>query len=190
MGNRMMTVFRIFFLLLFSPLCSKNIETAFETASKCEVFFSPDDHVASRLISLIDAEKESLAVAAYAFSHSKIATALCSAHARGVKVEVIVDPYSLTFSSVLKKMTKAGIPVWIWKGEKTAALMHDKFCLFGDRAIWTGSFNFTNRADAANQENAILIHDKEIAKKFKLQFQKIRDSGCKKFVLESSNKDG
>lgn len=169
-------------LLLLSPFAL--------SAAKCQAFFSPDDQVASKLISLIDEEKESVAVAAYTFSHGQIANALIAAHGRGVKVEVIVDPYSLKFSSLLKKMAKAGIPVWIWNAtsEEGSSLMHDKFCLFGERAIWTGSFNFTQRADKANQENAILIQDKEIAKKFKLQYQKILERGCRRFEVKLNDK--
>ncbi len=172
----MMVFLRLFFLLFFL-----NLSAGSSPSTHCEVFFSPDGHVADHLVQLIHEEQESLHVAAYAFSHAKIAEALCDARARGVKVELIVDPFSLNFCAV-KKVAQAGVPVWVWNTEggdkRNAPLMHDKFCLFGERAVWTGSFNFTKKADHSNQENAILIRDTEIAKKFSSQFQKMRKEGC------------
>ncbi|MFI5334217.1 MAG: phospholipase D-like domain-containing protein [Chlamydiales bacterium] len=148
-----------------------------------QVFFSPEDHLADQLIGLIEQEASSIGVAAYAFTHWKIAKALCAAKERGVNVEIIIDPFSLKFSSIIKKLAKSEIPIWVWDptGSSTEpALMHDKFCVFGENVVWTGSFNFTYSADHFNRENALLIKNPDMAKKFKVQFQALKQ-GCKKY---------
>lgn len=184
----MMMLLRVLLCALMLPLCA-----AGKSANSCQVYFSPDDSVAQKLVALIEQEKESLCVAAYAFSHGKIAQALIDAKDRGVKVEVIVDPYTLSFPTQMKKMHKAGIDIWVWdppvKGNKRPPLMHDKFCLFGEKAVWTGSFNFTYTADVANQENALLIQDEKIAKVFKKQFQKIKEQGCREYQVKEEKKE-
>jgi phosphatidylserine/phosphatidylglycerophosphate/cardiolipin synthase-like enzyme len=174
----MRTIFIVLFALVFAPLSAETVKEE----TRCQVYFSPDDHVADHLIDLIHKEEKSIEIAAYAFSHSRIATALIDAKKRGVLVEVVVDPFSLKFSSLLNRMVKVGIPVWVWKHEqnqeKYPPIMHDKFCLFGGKSIWTGSFNFTYHADTMNRENAIYIQDKALAKKFHKQFEKIKSGAA------------
>ncbi len=179
-------IFLLSFLALFSPLVA-----AVPDDLPLQVFFSPEDHLADRLISLIEKEESSIAVAAYAFSHWKIAKALCDAKERGVKVEVVVDPFSLKFSSILKKLTKSEIPIWVWdplSSSTGSSLMHDKFCLFGEKAVWTGSFNFTYYADHSNRENAILLNDPQIVKKFKAHFENLKKTGCKRYKISPDKK--
>ncbi|MFS8563731.1 MAG: phospholipase D-like domain-containing protein [Rhabdochlamydiaceae bacterium] len=108
-----------------------------------------------------------------------------NAKKRGVDVQVIVDKYSVKVRSSLAKMVDAGIFVSVWdpgKGKKDKqALMHNKFCVFGSEAVWTGSFNFTYRASRLHQENVVVLRNKEIAAEFKKQFNNIKLRGCLPF---------
>lgn len=158
------------YILLFLPMA------AFCMSADCEVFFSPQDELANRLIELIDKEKKSIKVAVYSMTHVGIAKALDRAKQRGVQIEVLVDPNSVKFRSSIKKLVEAKIPVFVWDrhlrlGEgKKKSLLHDKFCIFGDTAVWTGSFDFTN---LRNHENAINIQSGEVAKSYLAQFSKM-----------------
>ncbi len=186
-----MHIFRyllVFLLSLSSLQAAKNTEE-----KSCEVLFSPDDHLAERLIKLIENENKIIQIATYAFSHTDIAKALCKAKKRGAQIELIVDPFSLSFSSALNKMAQADIPILVWSPppssvkDERSSIMHDKFCIFGDSIVWTGSFNLTHKADHSNQENALIIYDKTIVKKYKKQFQLLKDRGCRLYELR--NKD-
>lgn len=166
---------RIFLVFLF--FCA----TLAASPKKVEAFFTPDDHLADKLISLIEKEKRSVHVAIYTFSHQGIVSALCDARGRGVEVTVIIDPFSLNFPGTLKKLSAARVPVWIWRpacSEKKLPLMHDKFCILGGKEVWTGSFNFTYDADRRNAENALVLRDEEIAQKFEEHFQALKTHGC------------
>lgn len=172
-------------LTLFS-ISDPTLLTALEKAAVSEVYFSPEDGVADRLISRINEERESIRVAVYCLMHTGIAKALKSAFARGVDIEVIVDPYSIKSRSPIMRMVEKGIPVYVWNPKqivnsnknKKKPLMHDKFCVFGDHTVWTGSFNFTREGTFANRENVVVMEGADIAKSYLCEFTAIKEAGC------------
>lgn len=170
-------------LLLLAP-----IYTFAAHPASCEVYFSPKDGVAQKLIELIDKEQKSVKVAIYSMTHTGIAKALVRAKERGVDVQVIVDPFSVKIRSSVERLADADIPLYVWdqnlqiKGEtrlKRRAIMHDKFCLLGEQLVWTGSFNFTHDAAYRHQENVVTIDSRSIAQKFKEQFDQMRLYECR-----------
>lgn len=174
-------------LLAISPLMAQEKEPI----SNYQVLFSPRDHLADELISMIEKERKSIKVAIYCLTHGGIVKALSQAQARNVAIEVIVDPYSLRSKSVLKQMDKASFPVLVWnpdpefkqlrngkKIKKKQPLMHDKFCVFGEDRVWTGSFNFTLDATAVHQENALIVENRSIASSYLAEFERVKRSGC------------
>ncbi len=168
--------FRTFFLQL-TFLFSAVAFSAQKELPAIQVFFSPKDQVARRLISLIEKEQKSIRVAVYCITHRGIAEALVQAKKRGVDVEVIVDPFSVKNRLPVDRIARCGIPVFVWESQvnkKKKALMHDKFCVFGAKGVWTGSFNFTYNADLENCENALFFEDAEIAKRYLDQFKIIK----------------
>lgn len=151
------------------------------TPANCEVYFSPKDHLAKRLVDLIDQEKKSIKVAIYCITHREVAAALVRAKQRGVAIEVIVDPFAVKTRSAIHSLLKGGVPLFVWDHElcaqvrqKSHPLMHDKFCVFGDQLIWTGSFNFTYDATNIHQENVVTLESREIANKYLDQFAQMK----------------
>lgn len=184
----MLQRFFLFFVVFFGVACSG----AF-SAESSKVYFSPKDDVASRLISRIDNEKKQILVAVYCLTHRGVADALVKAKKRGVVVDVIVDPFSLKSRIAVLKLKQGGVTVSVWdpdlivpkEGGKLSRqsnrrpLMHDKFCVFGDSVVWTGSFNFTYDATRFHRENVIVIDDSEIAAQFQKQFFDIKSQGTR-----------
>ena len=172
-------IFFLYFLSILSCGCSYT-----ESPAICSVYFSPDDKLADRLVQLIEEEKSTLYVAVYCLTHHKVTDALIEAKGRGVDVQIIIDPYSLDLTKNIERLAKAHIPIYVWdpchcekpRGDKRA-LMHDKFCVFSDQ-VWTGSFNFTHKATAFNEENAILIKSESMVKEFAARFLHIQQQGC------------
>lgn len=172
-------------LLALAVLCSPLWLEAKKEEALCQVYFSPKDHLAERLIDLIEREEKHIQIAAYCLTHRKIAQALIQARGRGVVVELILDPYSLKAGS-MSEVVKAGIPVYIWEPTSRSAknkkfkqaLMHDKFCVFGKKIVWTGSYNFTYKATSSNQENAVVLESAALAGQFSEQFEEIKRDYC------------
>lgn len=145
-----------------------------------KAFFAPDDNPRDILIDLIKCEKKSILTAIYTFTDKDLAMAFIDAHSRGVKIEVIADRnYGGDRFSRIAQLANHKIPIWIYQtsqDEKSASLMHDKFCIFEDNILrksilWTGSYNFTRRANIANQENIIVIDNPDVVNSFKNHFE-------------------
>ncbi len=52
--------------------------------------------------------------------------------------------------------------------------MHHKVLIIDEETVITGSFNPTKNGDEGNDENVLIIHDKEIAKKFLGEFNYLK----------------
>ncbi|MBY0529445.1 MAG: hypothetical protein K2P51_04565 [Rhabdochlamydiaceae bacterium] len=188
--------------LAFALCCSSITFTQLEALPSSEVYFSPEDHLAEKLIALIDKEPKSICAAVYCLMSGEISQALQRAKKRGVFVEVIVDPFSVKQRSPIGKLNEKGIVIHVWdpKVEEIPAskyakkpLMHDKFCVFGDHTVWTGSFNFTRQASCSNKENVVVLHDPAIAALYLAEFEKIKKQGCsayRQFLAMKEQKKG
>lgn len=149
-----------------------------------QALFSPDDHVQDVLIDLINKEQKSINIAVFSFTNGGIADALIDAHNRGVTVMVLIDNSGLQdrFNKI-ERLHKAGIKVRVYKQVNTKGLfadkMHNKFALFGNNLlnkslVWTGSFNFTKAATQSNQENVVILDDRDIVERFNKQFVQLQ----------------
>ncbi len=154
-----------------------------------QVYFSPDDDIRSILLKLINNEKIKISCAVFRLTEKNIAAEIVKAHRRGVKIEIVVDKdgFSGSYSKVLH-LFKEGIKVYIFPPIKNSdifddhedskisspygALMHNKFFIFhSQETIFTGSYNYTKQAQDANQENVVIIHDKNTFEKYKKHYQ-------------------
>lgn len=151
-------------------------------------FFSPDDDLRSMLISLIDAEKKRIVFAIYTLTDGAIAKALIRAAKRGVQVEGVVDrSYGQGGYSKVCMLANAQIPIWVFQtssNERDAGLMHNKFMLFSQTVdmkalVWTGSYNFTNRASEKNEENVVILENKELFESYEKSFDRLKKRSLK-----------
>jgi phosphatidylserine/phosphatidylglycerophosphate/cardiolipin synthase-like enzyme len=107
------------------------------------------------LVDSINSTTKSLLIQAYSFTSAPIAKAVVAAHERGVDVRVILDKSQTSERYTSATFIKnAGIPVVI---DSRPAIAHNKVMVFDQRAVFTGSFNFTKSAQQRNAENGILI---------------------------------
>ncbi len=160
------------------------------------VYFSPDDHIAKKFVSYVEQEKKSIKIAAFLMTHKEIINALRIAVARGIKIDIILDPKALSMGPAhwVDSFLNVGIKLYLFntqsakvvkrtmqKNDKAfyAPLQHNKFSIFernfeNKKLLWTGSFNFTHSADIHNQENVVVFDDPEIVQKFEAQFHLIK----------------
>jgi phosphatidylserine/phosphatidylglycerophosphate/cardiolipin synthase-like enzyme len=149
-----------------------------------QALFSPDDHLQDVLIDLINKEKTLIHIAVFSFTNGEIANALINAYRRGIDVCVLIDNSGVQdrFNKI-ERLRDAGIPVWIYKQAHTKRIltdkMHNKFVVFGDNLlhkplVWTGSFNFTKSAVEVNQENVVVLDDRDIIERYNKQFTQLQ----------------
>ena len=118
----------------------------------------------------IEKSRESIWVAAYAFTRTRIAAALVRAHRRGVRVEVKMDANQAEFAGAQKLidwLRREGIPVTLIHVAGEYSAMHNKFMVFDLRWVIAGSYNFTTVAQVSNWENLIWVDSPDMAEQYK-----------------------
>ncbi|MEW6567974.1 MAG: phospholipase D-like domain-containing protein [Chloroflexota bacterium] len=125
----------------------------------------PDEQLAQA----IDAAQTSVDVAAYAFNLWSLRDALLAAHARGVRVRMVVESDNLLEPEV-DDLVRAGIPVL---GDRREPLMHHKFIVIDAQEVWTGSMNLTLGSAYVDHNNLLRLRSPEIAADFTREFEEM-----------------
>jgi len=133
--------------------------------SEIEVYFSPQDKSAKRIVSLINNASKYIYVPSFLITHKDIASALVNAKNSGVDVKVILDANSSgTTNTKHKYLRENGV---LLKFENYAGKMHSKSMIIDDLYLIMGSMNFSNSGENKNDENMLVIKNAQIAKNYK-----------------------
>ncbi len=137
-----------------------------------ENYFSPEDRIDTRLVSLVNNAEKSVHVLAYSFTQDKLASALIKAQKSGLDVKGVFDRESSEDNTGADFYTleKAGLDVHL-DGEP--GLMHIKAIIVDGKTVAFGSYNFTASAENKNDENVLIITDEALAGTFERAFDRI-----------------
>ncbi len=139
----------------------------------------PDDltgSVAEELIEHINEAQRAIHVAAFEFDLAPVADALIAARERGVEVRWVTDDeYGIEIDEeegegLFPRLENAGVDV---KDDGRGALMHNKFWIFDDQTVWTGSTNVTANGVFRNNNNVIVITSPRVAAIFEREFDEM-----------------
>ena len=166
-------------LYFLSPLKQKHPENTCKS-SACKA-----------LLYNIDNAKESIDFAIYGIAEQdRIFEALVNAQKRGVKVRwvtdltenkenIYFDTYKLmdkipTFTTDYESAESINIPDYKYKFDFQGALMHNKFFIFDNQKVFTGSTNISSSCLTGYNANiAVLINSKEIANLYEKEFEQM-----------------
>ena len=138
-----------------------------------EVYFSPGGGVRDRLLRQINLTKSSIDLAIFDFTSGELAGALLAAHARGVAIRIVADARQARGKhSEVPSLVAGGIPVREVRG-RGHGIMHHKFAIFDGRLLVTGSYNWTDSAEARNFENVLFLDDREIVARYARLFERL-----------------
>lgn len=151
----------LYFLIIFPGQLVLGAEMIVQTC------FSPQGKCSAHILREIEAAKQELLVAVYAFTSDDLASALVKAKKRGVVVQVVVDrEFDRTnenskgkFFDVEKIPVRRVSGAAAKAGDKDTGLMHQKFAVVDRRIVFTGSYNWTQSADIRNDENLLMFRD-------------------------------
>jgi len=161
-------------LLSFIP-CYKHIITANRAESpyaSISAYFGPKENLGEQLIKLINLSEKNIYGAFYSLRLSKVASALIDAKNRGVNVHLVIDKRGI--NSQQYKLLKKHINIKAIRQPR--GLMHNKFCVFDNKIIWTGSYNPTYNGTYYNNNNAVIVNSEVLAKDFINEFRRISGS--------------
>ena len=129
--------------------------------------------IPEQLIEYIDAAVTSIHIAAFEFDLAPVAEALISAAEREVEVQWVTDDeYGIEEDKkeghrLFSKLGKAGIKV---RDDGRRALMHNKFWIFDEKTVWTGSTNITVNGNFRNNNNVLVLHSPDVAAIYETEF--------------------
>ena len=137
---------------------------------------NPAGSIQEKLIQLINEAQVSIHIASFEFNLTPVADALIAAKNRGVDVKWMTDdkngleydiqPGRGQFSLLIG----AGIEV---KDDARSALMHNKFWIFDQKIVWTGSTNITVNGIFKQNNNVLVIRSSDIAFAYEREFQEM-----------------
>ena len=143
------------------------------------------------LLKNINEAQESIDFAIYGINEQdKIFNALIRAQKRGVKIRWVTDldennrnfyydTYKLmhkipTYNTDYDSIESKFIPDYTYKLDYQGALMHNKFFIFDNKKVFTGSTNISSYCLTGYNSNiAILINSEQIAKVYKQEFEQM-----------------
>jgi phosphatidylserine/phosphatidylglycerophosphate/cardiolipin synthase-like enzyme len=137
-----------------------------------EIYFSPDDGVAARLVTLIQSAQESIYFMAYSFTSNDIGAAMMERAEAGVTVAGVMDAGQVNSGqgSEYDPFRQAGLDVRL---DGNPGLMHHKVIIIDRSIVITGSYNFSASAEEVNDENLIVIYNPDIAAQYLDEFMRV-----------------
>ena len=166
-------------LLSFIP-CHKHIRNSkaesllLNDYDSISTYFGPKENLGEQLIKLINLSEENIYGAFYSLELIKVASALIDAKNRGVNVHLVMDKGRINNLRSQYALLRKHISIKVTR--QSRGLMHNKFCVFDNKVIWTGSYNPTYNGTYYNNNNAVVINSEILAKDFINEFRRISGS--------------
>jgi len=127
-----------------------------------EAYFCPEDDCQKNVIDVLDSAEWSIHFMTYAFTDNEIGDLLLHKLENGIEVRGLFDPRKNKYSEYEKLKDVS----------KVQKIHHKVFIIDGNTVI-TGSYNPSRNADKQNDENVIIIRDKNVAQQFENEFEKL-----------------
>jgi phosphatidylserine/phosphatidylglycerophosphate/cardiolipin synthase-like enzyme len=144
-----------------------------EEEIRIESYFAPDDQVADRLLEQLRGAKKNIRFMAFSFTDDRLGEEVKKQDKLGLKVQGVFEKRgSDTEYSEYGRMVRARPPLDVLV-DGNPYIMHHKVFILDNKTVILGSFNFTENANAANDENILFIHDPDITRLFREEFDRI-----------------
>jgi len=133
-----------------------------------DAYFSPGEACRNVIINQINSATSHLNICVFTISDDSITQAILTSHKRGTNVRIITDnDKSHDEGSDIEQIAREGIAV---KMDRTSNHMHHKFMVTDEKAIITGSYNWTRSAANFNHENVLLSKEAGLVKSYLNEF--------------------
>ena len=132
--------------------------------------------ICKRLVEEINNSKKSIDIALYGFdSQDEIFNALKKAKQRGVIIRSVVDLSKN--SDEIYPDNKKFIEEFNSITDKTQSLMHNKFIIFDNTKVLTGSINFSQTGTGGyNLNSAVIVDSRELSSQYEKEFEQMHNN--------------
>ncbi len=137
-----------------------------------EVYFSPDDHVAVRIVELLRGAQQSVYFMAYSFTADDFGEILRQKAEQGLNIAGVMEDSQIKSNkgTEFEPFQLAGLPVY---RDGNLGQMHHKVFIIDQQIVITGSYNFSASAERTNDENVIIFFDPQIAAQYLDEFRRV-----------------
>jgi phosphatidylserine/phosphatidylglycerophosphate/cardiolipin synthase-like enzyme len=130
-------------------------------------------NIRKRITELIDESNELIQISVAWFTSQDLLGQLIEKVEQGCMVEIIISDHVENKRLSFEKFKKHGGNVYILP-TKSGKFLHDKFAIFDNKKVISGSYNWTNSAEYYNHELLVISDDKMMLKQFEVHFKKLR----------------
>jgi cardiolipin hydrolase len=135
------------------------------------VCFSPSNCCEDNVIELLKTSDKTVDIAIYSFTNARILEALKEAKERGLAIRIVTDKtQSKGKHSLIQALIDGGFDVRI---KKKYRIEHNKFAVFDNAKVITGSYNWTESATNYNSENCLIEKRITVVKKYSKRFNEL-----------------
>jgi len=139
-------------------------------SKKIENYFCPEDNCKNQVISELEDAKYNIYFMTFSFTDDDIGDLLIEKHNQGIEVKGIFEKFQNSKYSEYNKLKQNNLNV-IFDNNKYN--MHHKVFIIDNSTVITGSYNPTKSGNERNDENIVIIHDKNIANRYLEEFDKL-----------------
>jgi phosphatidylserine/phosphatidylglycerophosphate/cardiolipin synthase-like enzyme len=134
-------------------------------------YFSPEDNIERIIIKRIEKAKTSIHFMAFSFTSDGIGEAMIAKFKKGVTVTGLFERRgSREAHSEYTKMKLEGLPVRLDHNRNN---MHHKVIVIDGELVIMGSYNYSRNANRNNDENIMIIDNREIAGRYLEEFRRL-----------------
>ena len=142
-------------------------------------YFCPEDHCAEKVKDELKKAKESIHFMTFSFTNEGIGNIILLKSLENITIQGVMEARQVTKYSVYDLLKYQDIDV-VKDGNKQN--MHHKTFIIDKETVITGSFNPTGGGDKRNDENILIIENKDLAKEFMEEYQKVREEAENKVL--------
>jgi phosphatidylserine/phosphatidylglycerophosphate/cardiolipin synthase-like enzyme len=143
------------------------IHTAHVDGARVDVYFSPTDSPIDAIVAELGRARSNIYFAQFAFYATAASEVMLERRENGVDVRGVFDRRSANAVSRYATLADAGVDV---RRPYFDAFVHHKFVIVdygtADPVVITGSYNLSNKAETANDESVVIIHDRHVAEAY------------------------
>jgi phosphatidylserine/phosphatidylglycerophosphate/cardiolipin synthase-like enzyme len=141
-------------------------------AGTVEVYFAPEDGVASRVIRAIRGARKSIHFLAFSFTSDAIADAMLGRLPDGLSLLGVMEKTQARSNAgtEFEPLRAAGAAVYLDANPRN---MHHKVILLDGEIVITGSYNFSESAEKKNDEILLLLRCPNLTEPFESEFRRI-----------------
>jgi phosphatidylserine/phosphatidylglycerophosphate/cardiolipin synthase-like enzyme len=140
-------------------------------SARVEVYFSPEDGVATYVLQRLQAAKKSIHFMTFSYTADPISDAMIAKLKARLVVRGVFESQNAGGSGADFGRLKAGGVDVLEDGN--CYILHHKVIVIDERTVITGSYNFTGSAEKDNDENLVIVDDPKLARAYLDEFERV-----------------